>query len=66
MVGMWASVCCLVEKTERKDAMYILPIVYVSMTTRLKASTQQIGHQMALQAPRPTGGQSPQMFLCAF
>jgi hypothetical protein len=32
MVGMWASVCCLVEKTEKKDVMYILPIVYVSMT----------------------------------
>jgi hypothetical protein len=32
MVGMWASVCCLVEKTEKKDVTYILPIVYVSMT----------------------------------
>ncbi len=48
MVGMWASVCCLVDKTEKKCVMYILPIVYVSMMTRLKASTQQIGHKMAL------------------
>jgi hypothetical protein len=47
MVGMWASVCCLVEKTEKKDVMYILPIVYVSMTPWLKALTQQIGHKMA-------------------
>jgi hypothetical protein len=47
MVGMWASVCCLVEKTEKKDVTYIVPIVYVSTAPWLKASTQQIGHKMA-------------------